>query len=279
MTTASRPSRTFKKGEHAIHLCEHFIRYDDEVHAISTGGCLTTAWRNRSGDFYYIGVDEYMMPADDESVVFDNPSAPHTTINAAKFTCEGFPRPLTQADIDALHKRALDAEDHLRAEALRCQAIIDRQAEMERVSSHHRTAAWNARKEVDAVTERLRMSRRSMADNLKKHCEVSTAEIADRDATIANLRADSARLHDETVDIIKDRDQTIADLQALLARCTPPGYTLDSAKEFGVGPDSEWYWSVTVGASADDCGVGTYKEVIAAAWSHYHATALKRRED
>ena len=53
-----------------------------------------------------------------------DPSAPHAHINAAEFTCPGFPRPLIQADIDALYKRAVDAEDHLRREVASSRASV-----------------------------------------------------------------------------------------------------------------------------------------------------------
>lgn len=115
---------------------------------------------------------------------------------------QGFPRALTYENLAAALKRAADAEGHLRREVASNQALIARQTEMERQFSIYRTKAWDARKESDSSEERLRMSRRSMANNLKKHCEVSTTEIAKRDVTISGLREQ-----------LKARDQTIADLQ------------------------------------------------------------------
>lgn len=115
---------------------------------------------------------------------------------------QGFPPELTHENLAAALKRAADAEDHLRREVARNQALASSQAEAERLMSIYRTRAWETRKEIDSATERLRMSRRSMADNLKKHVEDSTTEVADRDAIISSLRKQ-----------LQARDQTIADLQ------------------------------------------------------------------
>lgn len=201
----------YSKGDFAIYKGEAIIRADTILRASQPP---SVAWNTSKGDTIFIDADSMLEAYTANTAALTDPA--NISVHPQVFRCEGFPRPLTQADIDALYKRALDAEDHLRAEVVRCQAIIDRQSEMERVASYHRNAAWEARKDVDAVTERLRMSRRSMADNLKKHCEVSTAEIADRDATIANLRAKfiaEKHLADDAAEIIKARDQTIADLQ------------------------------------------------------------------
>ena len=120
---------------------------------------------------------------------------------------QGFPPALTNENLAAALKRAADAEDHLRREIASNQALIARQTEMERQFSIYRTKAWDARKESDSSEERLRMSRRSMANNLKKHCEVSTTEIAERDATISGLR-EQLQAHDQTIADLQDKIET-----------------------------------------------------------------------
>lgn len=223
----------YSKGDFAIYKGEAIIRADTILRASQPP---SVAWNTSKGDTIFIDADSMLEAYTANTAALTDPA--NISVHPQVFRCEGFPRPLTQADIDALYKRALDAEDHLRAEVSRCQSIIASQAEMERVASHHRTAAWDARKEVDAVNERLRMSRKSARDNLKEHCKVSQAAIAERDDTIVNLRREVASKRDATIaamraelgavqvaadiaikaaqqaaEIIKARDQTIADLQ------------------------------------------------------------------
>lgn len=123
-----------------------------------------------------------------------------------------FPRPLTQADIDALYKRTLDAEDHLRTEVRSNQALQ---------SINDAAAAINDGMQISRLRAELGAVQVA-AEIAIKAAQQAAEVIKARDATIANLRSiidkrdrGLASLQEK----LQARDQTIADLKAQVKVC------------------------------------------------------------
>lgn len=165
----------YSKGDFAIYKGEAIIRADT---ILRTSQPPSVAWNTSKGDTIFIDADSMLEAYTANTAALTDPA--NISVHPQVFRCEGFPRTLTQADIDTLYKRAIDAEDHLRREVASNQALIA-------TVQHLRGVEGN----LDASITTLR----NIIDELR-----------------AKFIAEK-HLADDAVEIIKARDQTIADLQ------------------------------------------------------------------